>query len=258
MPITLIFCGILEKSAERRENMTGLIGVAVNTATVLLGSFFGLLLKKGIPERFKDGLMKGIGLCTIYIGISGTLQGKNTIVLILSVVVGILLGSWVDIDRRFNALSIKVENKFKKDDSPAGSFAQGFVTACLVFCIGSMTIVGSLEAGLNGDNKMIFVKSILDLISSFVLASSLGIGVMASALFVLIFQGGLVLLSSAVAPLLTQEVINEMVCVGSLLIFALGLDLTGIKKLKVMNYLPAVFMPIALVPLYNLIASLLK
>lgn len=238
--------------------MSGMIGVIVNTATVLIGSFFGLLLKKGIPERFKDSLMKGIGLCTIYIGISGSLKGKNTIVLILSMVIGILIGTLIDIDRHFNKLSLKVESKFKKSDSPAGGFAQGFVTACLVFCIGSMTIVGSLEAGLNGDNKMIFIKSILDLISSFVLASSLGIGVAASAVFVLLFQGAIVLLANAVAPVLTENVVNEMVCVGSLLILALGLDLTGIKKLKVMNYLPAIFLPIALVPLYDFISSLIK
>lgn len=237
--------------------MVGLIGVAVNTATVLIGSLFGLIFKKGIPERFKDSLMKGIGLCTIYIGISGTLNGKNTIVLILSMVFGILIGTLIDIDKRFNRFSEKIENKFSKDAESKGSFANGFVTACLVFCIGSMTIVGSLQAGLNGDNKMIFIKSILDLISSFVLASSLGIGVMASAVFVLIFQGAIVLLAGAVSPLLTQEVINEMVCAGSLLIFALGLDLTGIKKLKVMNYLPAVFLPIILVPLYNWISSLI-
>ncbi len=238
--------------------MAGMIGVIVNTVTVLIGSFLGLLLKKGIPERFKDSLMKGIGLCTIYIGISGSLKGNNTIVLILSVVAGILIGTWIDIDKRFNTISLKVENKFKKDSTPTGSFAQGFVTACLVFCIGSMTIVGSLEAGLNGDNKMIFIKSILDLISSFVLASSLGVGVAASAVFVFVFQGIIVLLAHTVAPVLTDSVVNEMVCVGSLLILALGLELTGIKKLKVMNYLPAVFMPIVLVPIYDLISSLIN
>ena len=238
--------------------MAGLIGVAVNTATVIIGSFFGLIFKKGIPERFKDGLMKGIGLCTIYIGISGTLQGSNTIVLILSMVIGVLIGTWINIDKRFNSVSQRIEKKLSKGGEESGGFAKGFITACLVFCIGSMTIVGSLEAGLNGDNKMIFIKSILDLISSFVLASSLGFGVMVSAVFVLLFQGAIVLLSSAVAPLLTDSVINEMVCVGSLLIFALGLDLTGIKKLKVMNYLPAVFVPIGLVPLYELISSLIK
>jgi len=237
--------------------MIGLIGVAVNTATVLIGSFLGLLFKKGIPEKYKDNLMKGIGLCTIFIGISGALKGENTIVLILSMVTGILIGTLIDIDKRFNSLSKKIESKFRKDNSQI-SFAEGFVTACLVFCIGSMTIVGSLEAGLNGDNKMIFIKSILDLISSFVLASTLGIGVMASAVFVLIFQGAIVLLAGAAAPFLTENVITEMVCVGSVLIFALGLDLTGIKKLKVMNFLPAVFMPIALVPLYDFISSLIS
>lgn len=237
--------------------MIGLIGVAVNTATVLTGSLLGLLFKKGIPKKYKDNLMKGIGLCTIFIGISGALKGENTIVLILSMVIGILIGTLIDIDKRFNSLSKKIENKFKKSNSEI-SFAEGFVTACLVFCIGSMTIVGSLEAGLNGDNKMIFIKSILDLISSFVLASTLGVGVMASAVFVLIFQSAIVLLANAAAPFLTNAVITEMVCVGSILIFALGLDLTGIKKLKVMNYLPAVFIPIILVPLYNFISGLIS
>lgn len=235
-----------------------MIGVFVNTATVLIGSFLGLLLKKGIPEKFKDSLMKGIGLCTIYIGIDGTLKGENTIVLILSMVIGILIGTLIDIDKRFNSFSKKIEGKFKKENNNAPNFAEGFVTACLVFCIGSMTIVGSLEAGLNGDNKMILIKSILDLISSFILASSLGFGVMASAIFVLLFQGAIVLLAGAVSPFLTESVINEMVCVGSLLILALGLDLTGIKKLKVMNYLPAVFIPVLLVPIYNFISSLIS
>ncbi|MCD7723014.1 MAG: DUF554 domain-containing protein [Clostridiales bacterium] len=235
--------------------MAGMIGVAVNTATVLIGSLLGLLLKKGIAEKYKTILMKGIGLCTIYIGISGTLQGENTIVLIISIVLGALLGSWVDIDRRFNRFSEKIEKKLKKSEVNAGTFANGFVTACLVFCIGSMTIVGSLEAGLNGDNQMIFIKSVLDLISSFVLASTLGVGVCASAVFVFVFQGAIVLLSSAVAPFLSDSVINEMVSVGSLLILALGLNLAEIGKFKVMNYLPAILFPVLLVPLYELIAA---
>lgn len=238
------------------KNMVGLIGVAVNTVAVLVGSFFGLLLKKGIPEKFKDILIKAIGLCTIVIGISGALEGENTIIMILSMVIGTIIGTLIDIDKHFNNLGKKIENKFAKKDS-TDNFAEAFVTACLVFCIGSMTIVGSLEAGLNGDNEMIYIKSILDLISSFVLASSLGIGVMASAVFVLIFQGAIVLLSSVVAPILSDSVITEMVAVGSVLIFALGLDLTGIKKLKVMNMLPAIFIPIALVPLYEWISGLI-
>jgi len=224
-----------------------MIAVIVNTLTVLIGSAIGMLLKKGIPERITDTLMKGIGLCTLYIGWSGTLKGQNTLVLIISMALGIVIGEGLDLDDKLNRFATAVENHFKKGGDKI-SLAEGFVTASLLFCVGAMTIVGSLQAGLSGDYEMIFTKSVLDFISSMVFASSLGFGVMLSAVFVFVFQGAIVLLAQFVAPFLTDAVIAEMVCSGSLIIFALGLNIVGITKLKVINFLPAIFLPIVLCP----------
>lgn len=229
-----------------------MIAVVVNTLTVLLGSAVGLLLKKGIPERITDTLMKGIGLCTIYIGLSGALKGENTLVLILSMALGIVIGEGLDLDAKLNDFAQAIEARFQKGDGRI-SLAEGFVTASLLFCVGAMTIVGSLQAGLSGDYEMLYTKSVLDLISSIVFASSLGLGVMLAAAFVFLFQGGIVLLAQFVAPFLTDAVIAEMVCAGSLLIFALGLNLIGITKLKVLNFLPAVFLPVLLCPLMEFV-----
>ncbi|MDD6231407.1 DUF554 domain-containing protein [Frisingicoccus sp.] len=219
-----------------------MLGVFVNVATVLIGSLVGLLLKKGIPDKVTGALMSGIGLCTIYIGISGALNGENTLVLILSMAIGTIIGTLLDIDGQLNRLAAYVESKFKHEDGQV-TVAEGFVTASLLFCVGAMTIVGSLQAGLTGDCEMLFTKATLDLISSCVLAASLGIGVMLSDIFVFVFQGGLVLLARVIAPFLTDYAIHEMTCAGSVLIIALGLNLIGVTKIKVANYLPVLLIP---------------
>ena len=127
-----------------------MIGVFVNVATVFIGSLVGLLLKKGIPDRVTGALMAGIGLCTVYIGISGALNGENTLVLILSMAIGTIIGTLLDIDGQLNRLAAYVESKFKQENGQV-TVAEGFVTASLLFCVGAMTIVGSLQAGLTGD-----------------------------------------------------------------------------------------------------------
>ena len=230
-----------------------MIGVFVNVATVLLGSAVGLLFRKGIPERISKALMLAIGLCTLYIGIDGALEGSQTIVLILSMVFGTLIGTLIDIDDKINRIGLFIEKKMKRGDDRS-SIAEGFMTASLLFCVGAMTIVGSLNAGLTGNNTLLFTKSILDLISSCLLASTLGIGVMFAALFVLVVQGGLVLLAGLLQNVLTdQALIAEITCAGSVMIIALGLNLLGITKLKVANFLPALL----LVPLFYKLCMLL-
>ena len=219
-----------------------MIGVMVNVLTVLIGSAVGLLLKRGIPERVTEALMTGLGLCTIYIGISGALEGQNALVLILSMAIGTVIGTLIDIDNRLNHLAAYVENRFKQKEGKI-SVAEGFVTASLLFCVGAMTIVGSLQAGLTGDCEMLFTKATLDLISSCVLSASLGIGVLLAVFFVLGFQGGLVLLAHFIAPFLTDYAIAEMTCAGSVLIIGLGLNLIGVTKIKVANYLPVILIP---------------
>lgn len=216
-----------------------MIGVLVNTATVLIGSLIGLIFKRGIPKKLTDAVMLGIGLCTIYIGISGTLKGENTLILIGSIVIGAVIGTAIDLDKRLNALGELIGRRFKKSTGTV-SVAEGFVTASLLFCIGSMTIMGSLQSGLTGNNEIIFTKSLLDLISSIILSVSLGVGVICSAVFVLVFQGALVLLAQYLAPVLTTSAINEITCAGSLIIIPLGLNIIGVTKIKVANYLPAI------------------
>lgn len=222
-----------------------MIGVIVNTLTVIAGSTIGLLAKKVIPRSWSDFIMKGLALCTIYIGIDGSLCGENTLITIISMAVGAIIGIAVDFDRHLNNFASRLENKYKKPGEKA-SIAEGFVTASLLFCVGALTIVGSLQAGLTGNNEMLFTKATLDFVSSIVFAASLGIGVMFAAVFVFVFQGAIVLLAQAAEPFLGSSVIAEMTCVGSILIIALGLNMLGVTKLKVMNYLPAIFIPIIL------------
>lgn len=232
--------------------MKNMLGVLVNTITVLIGGTVGTLFKKGIPEKLSNAIMIGIGLCTIYIGIDGALEGENTLVLILSMVFGAAIGTLIDIDKWINRLASWVENKFSKNGKKI-SVAEGIVTGTLLFCVGSMTVVGSLNSGLRGDNEMIYTKATLDLISSSMLASSLGVGVILAAVPLFVIQGGLVLLSGLLSGILTNEAINEMTCAGSVIIIALGLNLTGLSKFKVANYLPA----IVFAPLFTLLFSLL-
>lgn len=228
-----------------------MLGVLVNVFTVLLGGSVGLLCRRGIPKRLTDAVMLGLGLCTLYIGIDGALSGENILIVIAAMVLGAIIGTLMDIDGAINRLGAWVERKFRAEGGKT-SLAEGFVTASLLFCVGSMTIVGSLNAGIAGDNEMLFTKSMLDLVSSAMLSASLGAGVLLAAAFVLVFQGGIVLLSSLIAPALTTAAIAEMTCAGSLLIMALGFNLIGLAKIKVANYMPAIFFAPLLVWLVSL------
>jgi len=221
------------------------LGVLVNTLTVVIGASAGLLLRRGLPEKLTKAVMAAIGLCTLYIGISGALEGGNAIVLILSMVLGTGVGTALDIDGAIARLGGAIERRFPQRGEKA-SVAQGFMTASLLFCVGAMTVVGSLNAGLSGDNKLLYTKSVLDLFSSCMLAGTLGVGVLCSAAFVLVFQGALVLLSGALRFLLTDAaLLGEVTCAGSVMIIGLGLNLLDVTKLKVADMLPAVvFVPL--------------
>lgn len=218
-----------------------MIGVLVNVITVLLGSSIGLLFKKGIPARVSKAAMIGLGACTVYIGITGSLCGENVLILISSVVLGAIIGTLLNIDGKISRFAEKVESKFKKDGSNV-SIAEGIISATLLFCVGSMTVTGSIQAGLTGDNSILITKAMLDLVSSMMLASSLGIGVLLSAGVVFIIQGGLVLLAGLISPLMSAGAINEMTCAGSILIIMIGTNLMGITKIKVADYLPAILL----------------
>lgn len=221
-----------------------MLGVFVNVFSVITGSLIGLLLKKGMSEKFSGVMTTAVALAVVYIGIDGMMNGENTLMLVLSMVIGAIIGSLLDLDRRLEQLGKKIEEKFRGGGN--GKIAEGFVSATLLFCVGAMTIVGALQSGLSGNHETQYTKAILDFISSIVLASALGWGVMLACLSVLIMQGSVVLLAQFAAPYLSDYVIAEMTCAGSVLIFALALNMLGITKIKLMNFLPAMFVPVVL------------
>lgn len=230
-----------------------MLGVIVNVITVILGSLIGLMFKKGIPEKVSTSVMIGLGACTLYIGISGSLCGENVLIVIASVVLGVISGTLLNIDGAINRLAKNVEMKFKKEGQSI-CVAEGLVTATLLFCVGSMTVTGSIQAGLTGDNSVLITKATLDFVSSMMLASSLGFGVMLASLSVFIIQGGLVLLANFISPFMSTGAINEMTCVGSILIIMIGTNLMGITKIKVADFLPAViYAPV----IYNIVNLLI-
>lgn len=223
-----------------------MLGVVVNAVAIVAGALVGTIFKKGIPEKITEVLMQALGLCVIYIGIDGALAGTNALVLILSMVIGTIIGSLIDLDRRFENGAVKIGDKFRKPGQE-NKFTEGFVTATLLFCVGAMAVVGSIEAGLTGDYDTLYTKAMLDGISAIAFSSALGLSVAASAIPVLVYQGGIALLAQVLEPLASNEyMIAEMTCVGSILILVIGLNMLGLTKIKVMNMLPAVFMPFIL------------
>lgn len=223
-----------------------MLGTIVNTIAVITGAGIGMLLQKGLPEKMADTLMKGLGLCTLFLGISGSLKGDNSLILIISIVTGTLIGEGVDLEDKLNRLGKWLEGRFRSGDKTKVSVAEGFVTASLLFCVGAMTIVGSLQSGLQGNHEMLFNKSMLDFVAAIIFASTLGVGVVFSAAFVFLYQGAITMLAQWVAPYLNDRVIGEMTCAGSVIIIGLALNMLGITKLRVMNYVPAIFVPIIL------------
>lgn len=222
-----------------------LTGAVVNALAVFIGSAAGLLLKKGLPERMGDSIMKGLSLCVIYIGISGAFEGENVLIAIVSMAAGTVIGELLDLNARMERLGQWIQNKFQSGNSQT-SVAEAFVTSSLLFCTGAMTIVGSLQSGLSLDHSTLFAKSLIDGIAAVVLASSLGFGVFFAGVLCLVYEGGLALCAQFIEPFLTASVINEMTCVGSLLIMGVAINMLFKNKICVMNSIPAVFLPILL------------
>ena len=239
-----------------------LTGTIVNALAILAGSMAGILLSRlaalfssvlpagaiQLGERLQTIIMQGIALCVLYLGISGSLEGQNTLITILSMVLGAIIGEALDLDRRMQSLGNWVQRRTERLLPAHGkvSVSEGFVTASLLFCVGAMAIVGALQDGLTGDHSTLFAKALLDGISAIIFGASLGIGVSFSAVAVFLYQGIIALLASFLSPFLGDAVIAEMTCVGSLLILVLGTNLLNVTKIKVMNLVPAVFFPILL------------
>jgi len=223
-----------------------LLGTIVNSLAIIGGSLLGFILKGGIPERVNDTIMKGLALCIMVIGISGAIKSENMILIICSIVIGALIGEFIDIDKGLKKLGDNIEAKLQ---GKGGRVSEGFVTASLVYCVGAMAILGSLDSGLKGDYKILFTKAMLDGISAIMFTSTLGIGVALSAISVFIYQGTITLAASALQGILVGTVITELSAVGSLLIMGLAFNMLGLTKIKVANLLPAILIPI----LYHLI-----
>lgn len=222
-----------------------MLGVLVNTVAVLLGGLIGCFLKKGFPKRVADAILFALGLCIVYIGIDGMFEGSNSLILIVSIAIGTAIGTALDLDGRIHRAAHHVEARFKKTDGSGPSLADGMVSGSLLFCVGAMTIVGSLNAGF-GDHTMLFVKSALDFVAAMMLSVTLGAGVMLSAITVFLLQGALALLAVFIRPYMGEALIGELTCTGSLMIVIIGLNMAGITKAKVADFLPA----LVLVPLF--------
>ena len=222
-----------------------MIGVIVNFLAIAAGGILGTLLKKGISERMTKIVIHALALCVMYIGISGALKGQNTLVLVISMAAGTVVGELLDLDGHLTKAAEAVGKKVQKSDSES-RFSEGFVTGTLVFCIGAMAVMGSFEAGVSGDYTTLFTKALIDGISAVAFASVMGMGVAASGICVLLYQGVLVLLAQYISGFISEYMVAEMTCAGSLLIFAIGLNMLDITHIKVMNMFPAVFFPFLL------------
>ena len=224
-----------------------MFAVIVNTLAITVAVFIGLLLRKGLPEHISSSIIKALGLCTVVIGVQGAIKEDNILIMIISVVIGLTIGEALDADGRVNRFTDRI---LKKGSPKANSsrLTEAFITSCLIMNVGAMVIVGSLDAGLRADYTMLYTKSLLDFISGIMMTAAMGVGVLGSAIFTFFFQGSIVLLAEYLAPYLSEAIINEMSCNGGLLILAIGLNMLGLTKFKVINYLPTLLVaPIVLV-----------
>ena len=228
-----------------------MLGTYVNTIVVVLGSLLGLLIKNGLPERFSKTIMHGVALAVLFIGISttigGMMDGGEPILFIISLVIGAIVGEIMDVDKRLQRVGEWLEQKVGRGKN--SNVAVGFVTASLLFCVGTMAILGALDSGLRGNHTMLYAKSVLDGVSAVILSSTLGIGVIFSGVSILIYQGLIVMFASTLEPIMTTEMIREISIIGGILIFSLGLNMLEIVKIKTANLLPAILVP----PFYFLI-----
>ena len=230
------------------------LGTIINTAAIVLGTLVGLLLKKGFSQKLADSLMKAIGVSVMFIGISGALTGllavgkngalqtQGTMLMIISLVIGTLAGEFLKIEDRLERIGEKLKTAVKSKDG--SNFVEAFVTTTLVFCVGAMAIVGSLEDGLTGNFSMLAAKSLLDGIMAIIVASTMGIGVLFSAIPVFVYQGAITLLAEFISPILSDELVLNLSFIGSTLIFCIGINQVFGKKIKTGNMLPALLVPI--------------
>jgi len=224
-----------------------MIGTLVNSAAVVIGSLLGLTVRSKLPEKVTERVFQGIGLFTVFLGLKMAFRTENYLLMIFSMVLGAIAGELLDIDRLVGRFGEWLKKRVKSKND---RFSDGLVTAFLLFCMGSMTILGAFEEGLGGKPDLLLAKSVLDGFSSIALSASLGVGVIFSVIPLLIYQGGLTLFAASLQGILTEGVINELTSVGGLLLIGLGINILGIKKLRILNMIPALLIVIVLAYLF--------
>ena len=234
-----------------------MLGVLINVILVLVGSILGLLLKSRFSQRMSHAVMTALGLCTLGIGMTFLLGTEDTLCVIICMVIGVLLGEWINIERRMEKAGELLRSKLTRSGG-SSRFVEGFVSATVLYCVGAMAINGSLQAGLNHNYDILISKSILDGVSAITFSAAMGMGTAFSVIPILIYEGGMTLLAGAVGPYLGPEVINEMSAVGGAIIVGISLNMLELpkEKIRVGNMLPAIFLPIAYLPLVNWLTGL--
>ena len=218
-----------------------MLGTIVNVVAIVAGGLVGVLLKGGVSAKIGDTVMKGLALCVFLVGIMNALKVNNLLLVIIAMVLGGLVGEWLDIDQKLKAFGDGLAAKLK---GRGGKVSEGFVTGSLLYCVGAMAIVGSLESGLSGNHQTLYAKSVLDGVVAIIFASTLGIGIVLSAFSVLLYQGSLTLAAAYLQPQLSEATKADMTCLGGLLIIGIGLNMLEQHNIKVANLLPAVFIPL--------------
>jgi hypothetical protein len=211
-------------------------GTLINAAAILVGSLIGLVLNAKLPKRFIQIVFQGIGLFTLFIGVFMAMKTNQIFYMVISIVIGGVLGEWLNIEKAINSFGEKIKEKFKSKNA---RFSDGLVTAFLLYCMGSITIVGAIEEGMTGENDLLLAKAVLDGVSSIALSAALGIGVAFSIIPLLIYQGGLTILAAHFGDYFTEEIITELTAVGGLLLIGLGISILEIKKLRILNLIPS-------------------
>ncbi len=229
-----------------------MLGTIVNTVAIIIGGLAGLLFRGGIPEKYNETIMHAIGLAVILVGLTGALKVEKILVVIFSMALGTLIGELLRIEDRLEKLGKWLEDRFSS--SGDGKISKAFVTTSLIYCVGSMAIIGSMESGISGNHQTLFAKSALDGIASIVFASTLGAGVLLSSISVFVYQGFITVAASFMKQFLTPEVVNQMSVTGGLLIMAIGFNLLEIIKIKIGNMLPAIFIPLIYFMIRQLVA----
>ncbi|MEA5150979.1 MAG: DUF554 domain-containing protein [Oscillospiraceae bacterium] len=231
--------------------------VFVNMGTVLVGSLLGILFKNRLKESLQNALIKALALCTLVIGVSSAIGTQELLCVIICMALGTALGELLRIDDGIERAGDFIKDRLLRGRVTESRFTEGFVSACILFCVGSMTIMGSLEAGINHDYTIIYAKSTLDLVSSMAFGAAMGIGVTCSVVFILLFQGGLTLLAGLIAPALSAAVVTEMSAVGGTILIGMAINMLGLgrERIKVANMLPAIFLPIAYFPVSGWLSS---